>query len=179
VNEFPQIQERVDFYLNEFLKHESRRVKRVIPDLGEMLVRLSIASKITWKDVAPYFLQEFFDRTVVWTLDQRHGDHAELAFLETDKVSEYRLSTTLEATRTSTRLLMFQVFFLRYVARPEGKSLKDILQEYNNSYGRPQPGVPELLQRECKKIHNVHNWSEFYKRIGLPVPSKAEVRVYV
>ncbi len=32
-------------------------VKLVVPDLGEMLVRLSISSKYTWKDIATPFLQ--------------------------------------------------------------------------------------------------------------------------
>ena len=74
----------------------------------------------------------------MWTLDYRHGNHGELAFLETDDVSDYRLLTTIQTTKTSTRLLMFQVFFLRNVGRPKGQSLASILQQYNNSYGHPQ-----------------------------------------
>jgi hypothetical protein len=120
-------------------------------------------------------LEEFFDRTVVWTLDEKHGDHAELAFLETDVVSEYRLATTLEATRTSCRLLMFQSFFLRFVGRKEGSTIQSMLDQYNSSYGHPQRGVPEKLSWACKKIHNVSSWDEFYRRIGIPSPSPAEV----
>jgi hypothetical protein len=138
VHEFPEIQERVDYLLSTFMQHESGRVKLVTPDLGETLVYLSIASEITWEKIAPCFLREFFDRTVMWTLDYRHGNHGELAYLEADEVSQYRLDTTLEATRTSCRLLMFQIFFLRYVGKPQGASLSSILKDYHNSYGHPQ-----------------------------------------
>ena len=44
--------------------------------------------------------------------------HAELACLENEEVSAYRLYTTFQATKLiSLRLIMFQVFFLRFIAR--------------------------------------------------------------
>ena len=175
VNEFPEIQTKIDTLLEEFLKHDSRRVKKVTPDLGELLVWLSISSKVSWEQIANCFLQEFFDRTVMWTLDYRHGNHGELAFLESEEVSPYRMDTTLETTKTSCRLLMFQVFFLRFVGKPKGSTLQSILSQYNNSYGHPQPGVPERLQVETKRIHNVKSWKDFYTRIGLPTPTEEKI----
>ncbi len=173
--EYPQIQDHVDYYLDEFMAHPSRRVKLVVPDLGELLVRLCISRKYSWKDVAEPFLQEFFDRTVFWTLDERQHNMPELAYLEQDAVSEYRLDRTLRSTQTATRLLMFQVFFMRFVGKPQGKSLPQILDLYNKSYGRPQRGTAETLCDETKRIHHVDSWSEFYRRIGLAEPSLAQM----
>jgi hypothetical protein len=63
------------------------------------------------QSLAVAFLEEFFTRNVRWALAAREGDHGELAVLEPDgSVSEYRLSTTLAASATAVRLLLFQCF---------------------------------------------------------------------
>lgn len=75
-SEYPIIRETADFWLKEFMSHDSKRVKLVIPgilstlcwtlsvlDLGELLVLLSICSDtFTWEAISSEFLQEFFDR---------------------------------------------------------------------------------------------------------------------
>ena len=147
IAEFPELQQYIDHKLEKFIEHDSARVKLITPDLGELLVYLSVASQVTWEKIAPSFLQEFFDRTVMWTLDYRHGNHGELAYLENSAVSEYRLDTTLETTRVSCRLLMFQVFFLRNVGKPEGSTLSSVLKDYNNSYGHPPVCVEIFVKR--------------------------------
>lgn len=78
---FPIIQNKIDFALDNFVRHDSGRgtlfyyfflfpsfylfsfslmfvlVKLAQPDLGELLVYLSVSSKITWRHIAPIFLQ--------------------------------------------------------------------------------------------------------------------------
>lgn len=54
---YPQIQKQIDKALEGFWRHESARVKLVQPDLGELLVYLSVSSKITWPQIAKVFLQ--------------------------------------------------------------------------------------------------------------------------
>lgn len=38
-----------------------------------------------------------------------------------------------------------------------------------------KPGTAERLCEECRKIHSVSSWEEFYTRLGLPAPSPAEM----
>ena len=87
-------------------------MKLAQPDLGELLVYLSVASKVTWRHIGQIFVQgtlsfspricflfipilfrlayrliELLDRSVVWMLDDATGKgHAELAYLEDDEV---------------------------------------------------------------------------------------------
>lgn len=54
---YPVIQTKVDSIISQFLSHESKRAKLVTPDLGELLVLLSLASEITWEQISHAFLQ--------------------------------------------------------------------------------------------------------------------------
>lgn len=169
---YPIIVETADRKLEDFLSHESKRVKLATPDLGELLILLCLSTNITWEDIAMDFLQECFDRNVMWILDMRSGGHGELAYLESDPISEYRLNTTFEAAKTSLRLLMFQAFFFHYVAKPKGKTRQEILSEYRSSYGFPPAGLAVKLQQACWEIHQVNKWKDFYWRVNVMPPSQ-------
>ncbi len=70
---YPSIQEKIENQLQLFLQHNSHRgtsvhlcflliysfllVKNVVPNLGELLVYLSVSSTVTWRDMATVFLQ--------------------------------------------------------------------------------------------------------------------------
>jgi hypothetical protein len=58
----------VDDMISRFVRSVGARSKIVTPDLGELLVLLLISSKFTWQQVSSVFLQEFFDRLVLWML---------------------------------------------------------------------------------------------------------------
>jgi len=131
--------------------------------------------KLLGKILLQNICKNFFDRTVLWMLDSENGNHPELAYLESDPVCKYRLETTFEATKTSTRLLMFQIFFLRNLARPKEKTIADILEEYNHSYGFPPAGMSRKLQKACAKIYVTKDWANFYKRLGLASPTDEEM----
>jgi len=122
--EYPAIQERAKFWVQEFMRSPGRRSKLVVHDLGEFLVLLYLCPPGTWDRLASMFLAESFVRNVRWLLDPRHGDSGVLAVLEGDGcVSDYRMQQTLHASGTSKRLLMFQVFFLRMLHVPRAPHL--------------------------------------------------------
>ena len=172
--EYPIITERAQFWVKEFIRSPARRNKLVIHDLGEFLVLLYLCPEGTWARLSRAFLEESFVRNVRWVLDKRSGDAGELATLEPkDTVSEYRLTRTLNAAATSRRLLMFQVFFLLQVATPAGKTAPEILQRYEQSYGRPPPGTAAKLQVSCREIlGGPLSWPQFFSAMGVALPTK-------
>ncbi len=112
-----------------------------------------------------------------------------MQYLETTSVSQYRLETTFDCTKTSRRLLMFQVAFLQMVygekksnnnnnnnnASPPAPSIRQLVERYNGSYGYPSAGQAERLQEICKQIFEVNRWRGFYQRLGLSAPSDQEL----
>ena len=81
--------------------------KASVPNLGHLLIMFLISDHEITEDITKAIIKEAITRNVVWMLDARGTGMAELSFLETDAVSEYRLRKTFEAGLTSYRLLMF------------------------------------------------------------------------
>eukprot|EP00854_Cymbomonas_tetramitiformis_P010904 gene10904-12901_t len=170
---FPEITAAADYWLSEFLRHDSRRNKAVISDLGELLVLLAISEKHTWAEIAELFLREVLCRNVRWYLISQVKDpvekiYPELAYIEdTSSINAYRLEHTYNATQVSRQLLMFQVTFLRLAGRPEGSPPEEMLNRYNQNYGHPAPGMAGRLQSECKKMAEVHSWEGYLGQLGI------------
>jgi hypothetical protein len=173
----PAVKRLVDTRVREFAAHRSNRVKAVTPDLGELLVLLSVCSDIDWSDLALAFVTETLERNVYWVLSEHHP---ELAWLEHSMQSTYRMRCTLQSSATSQRLLMFQVAFLRLV-RPH-RQLTGVLAGYYARLGRPAPLWPLQLQQGWRKIWRGLNtttidadpfaaWARFFEGVELEVPS--------
>ncbi|EME84065.1 uncharacterized protein MYCFIDRAFT_152343, partial [Pseudocercospora fijiensis CIRAD86] len=81
--------------------------KQKVPDLGHLLIMILISEVDVTPELIKAIIEEAVTRNVVWMLDKRGRDMAELSFLETSAVSGYRLQKTFEASKTSYRLLMF------------------------------------------------------------------------
>jgi hypothetical protein len=75
---------------------------------------------------------------------------------------EDRLWVTLKLSRTSLRLLMFQVEFLKLIGRPSGLSCQDVLRRYDQGLGTQGPRLRAHLQSECQKILGVQRWTLFF-----------------
>jgi len=166
VEEYPLLLKKANEIVAKFIAHEKDRVKSAVPALGEFLPLLTI-SDYTWADVAVPYLQECFDRNMLWAINQ----YPELEKFETQAVSDVRLRKTFDANQVSLRLLMFHVYFLG-VARPEGISLADVAANYDSLMGRPSFHMRQALQQAVFQIQKVDYWPEFFRRIKIGMPSR-------
>jgi hypothetical protein len=68
--EYPVIQESIDRALSRFQSRPSARNKTQTPDLGELLVLLSVAKTggVTWASLAEAFVSETFERCAHWAV---------------------------------------------------------------------------------------------------------------
>ena len=108
---YPQLIEIANEKIRNFCKNESVRDKENTPDIGELIVYLSI-SKYSWKQFFPAFARELFDRNVRWILSKYPG----LRHLEGDNLrSCIRMTQSFLATKTGKRLAAFQSFFMNEV----------------------------------------------------------------
>jgi len=160
LEEFPTLQDKVNDTIKQFITSETLRHKNNIPVLGEWLPLLTVTEKYSWKDISEPYLLEVFDRNVLWTLKK----YPELQY-QIDKTHyQQRLKKTLDATLVSNRLLMFHVYFLKNIARPDGLSLKQVREFLDYRNGRPTFQMKEQLMNECKRILKVSSWEQFFKK---------------
>eukprot|EP01114_Cavostelium_apophysatum_P015647 TRINITY_DN4309_c0_g1_i1.p1 TRINITY_DN4309_c0_g1~~TRINITY_DN4309_c0_g1_i1.p1 ORF type:complete len:1000 (-),score=330.36 TRINITY_DN4309_c0_g1_i1:12-2684(-) len=173
VKEYPELQRKINAMAISFCNSESKRTKDVVPALGEFLPLLTVSDKVSWQKVCMPYLQENFDRNALWTIKKYPG----MAYVndESPAASTDRLNKTFDATQVSIKLLMFHVYFFKNVARPEGISLDQVAANYDAFYGRPSSQMKEDLQRKCKEILGVQNWSQFFRGIGMAPPPPTEL----
>mmetsp|Transcript_48843 Transcript_48843/g.147159 ORF Transcript_48843/g.147159 Transcript_48843/m.147159 type:complete len:701 (-) Transcript_48843:458-2560(-) len=164
---YPSIKNVASRQIEKFIKRERSRHKRETPNLGALLVCLTLSER-KWEDLWQPLLHETFDRNVRWLLDK----YPELSDVDGLDDNE-RLEKSFLGTRTSLRLLMFQVHFIASIGRPVGMDCPSkVIARYEQNLGKPTTAQKEDLQSACKTILRVNNWPEFFERLGVPVPTK-------
>lgn len=144
-------------------------------DLGDFLPLLLVSEK-RWKDIATVYLEEHLDRNVLWYCRK----HTELAKTEYDeKIDKTRNQLTLEATQVSQRLLMFNVYFLEQVGRPQKLFIDAIAERFDQRFGYPPASIESQMQEAIQDIKDVKTWKEFFERIGLPLPNPQELNLFL
>jgi len=160
-NKYPSLSVRANAAIYSFIDNPEDRHKAKCPNLGEWLVLLSLTT-VAWSDVAVIFLKECFIRNVKWAIEKD-------ASLQTELSPEVRLRKTWQATLTSMRLIMFQVYFLSLV-RPKDTEWKNTLINYNRCFGIPRGYLQARLQLAVSKIFAVDSWHDFFKFIDTNEP---------
>ncbi|KAJ8115246.1 hypothetical protein OPT61_g3068 [Boeremia exigua] len=155
------------------------RNKTQCPDLGLVLVAALVADNGLTQPLIFQIIREAILRNVVWMLDSKGADMAELAYLEPSATSEYRLAKTFEASKTSYRLLMFLKLFSSS-ARPTGKSLIDLRETLFDSHGAPPPGVSRAMAQSIREIREINGFPGFFRHMGIEaIPSKTEFTAFL
>ncbi|KAJ4983458.1 NEDD8-conjugating enzyme UBC12-like protein 2 [Stagonosporopsis vannaccii] len=140
--------------------------KKEFPTLGYLLVAALISDRGLTDHLFFQITKEAILHNVVWMLDSRGADMAELAYLEPSAVSEYRL-------------LMFLKLFSSS-ARPISKSLTDLREMLFDSHGAPPPGVSKAMAQRIREIRGVRSFPGFLSYIGINnVPSKTEFTAFL
>ncbi|RDB17872.1 hypothetical protein Hypma_000711 [Hypsizygus marmoreus] len=156
--------------LRRFIQVPESRVKAHVPDLGELIVLITLVlahpvaadgqPTITWALLNGPFLEEAIVRNVRWVLK----DMPELEVLESG-TSEYRLQKTFLKSKTSLRLIMFQITFLDMFIKTYAGAAGGGLARLDENYGFPEPEIPGRMVEEVKAIYRVDSWPGFFQRV--------------
>jgi hypothetical protein len=150
------------------------RTKAHFADLGHVLVAALTSDAGLTEDLTFLIVKEVILRNVVWMLDTNGAGMAELAYLEPDTVSTYRLIKTFEASPTSYRLLMFLKLFSSAV-RPPNKTLAELRDDMFDSHGAPPTGTTATMADNVREIREIKRFPQFLTAMGLsemPAPSE-------
>ncbi|KAJ7289126.1 hypothetical protein C8J57DRAFT_1114727 [Mycena rebaudengoi] len=151
-----------------FIDKKDFRTKTHVPDLGELIILIMLVVSrppvnsgppIKWGSLAGPFLEEAITRNVRWVLK----DEPQLEVLEAGP-SDYRLTQTFFRSKTSLRLIMFQITFLDLFFRAYGSNIKRL----DDNYGFPEKDIPERMVEEVKEIYKIDTWPAFFTRVRFP-----------
>ncbi|KAJ9652146.1 hypothetical protein H2198_008568 [Neophaeococcomyces mojaviensis] len=143
--------------------------KAHVPNLGYLLIMVLISDADMSIDLLMAIIRETVTRNVVWVLDKRGANMPELAYMEADAISTYRLQKTFDASKTSYRLLMFLNLFRRTINRGT-RTLGQLREELFDSHGAPPRGAAARLANDIKALQQVKNFPQFIKAMSLTPP---------
>jgi len=170
VEEYPDLLDEINDRVKRFITREDERHKDKCPSLGDFLPLLSI-SKYRWSSLAIAVVKENLTRNVLWIIKA----NPQLGKINTEYdvvIERNRTTKSFESTRTSQRLLMFHVYFLNNVANAGTISLHDLSYQYDARFGCATPRMQEELQKEVFKIQSINCYEDYFKYVGLPIPSE-------
>jgi len=116
-----------------------------------------ISSEYQWADIAKQFVVESMTRNVKWMVTQnKYAHHNTTDFTST------RSKDTFEATRTSRRLIMFQIWFCH-------NNSSETLYSYNRRLGRPRRSVRDGIILKTKEILQCDSWGRYLSDLGVVI----------
>ncbi|ETN42970.1 uncharacterized protein HMPREF1541_02128 [Cyphellophora europaea CBS 101466] len=174
-SEGPSIIRKVNSTLAGVLN--GRTSKATIPNLGHLLISLPISDVPVTEKLLKTIVKEAITRNVVWMFDRQQGKGmSELAYLEANEVSPYRLQKTFEASKTSYTLLMFQNTFRQTINRGSGekrKSVKQMRDQLFDAHGSPPKGTAARLARRIGQLQAINTFPHFINVMEIEMPTAA------
>eukprot|EP01080_Neovahlkampfia_damariscottae_P005218 gene5218-8830_t len=168
VSTYPELKKQCESIIADFIKDEKKRHKDVVPNLGEFL-QLMTVTDFTWADIKDAYIEESFIRNVFWILNKYPE-------LENEKHDEFtdddRLKYSYQVSKTSQKLLFFNIFYMENLAHPEKQSLSDIGKSYDDNFGKPSNKVEELFFKAIEDTSKMESFEIFFKLIGEPLSNE-------
>lgn len=153
--------------------------KNQFPDLGHLLVAALISDDGLTQPLIFQIIKEAILRNVVWMLDSKGADMAELAYLEPSAISDHRVTKTFEASRTSYCLLMFLKLFSTSARQPR-KSLVQLRETLFDNHGAPPTGVSAAMAERIREIREIDGYPGFLCAMGITeIPSKTHFTAFL
>ncbi|PPQ96670.1 hypothetical protein CVT26_010299 [Gymnopilus dilepis] len=148
-----------------FIDQPFTRNKNRTPDMGEFIVLITLVlvlppldpkNPLKWEDICGKFLEEAITRNVRWVLDA-----SPMLEVMENGASDYRLETTFANSKTSLRLIMFQLSFFKMFSMTYASNLSLL----DDNYGFAAKELPERMVTEIKEIYAVNTWPQFFQRV--------------
>jgi len=88
--------------IENFTRDLSNRNKKSVPDIGEFLIQIALATKYQFEEIKQYVYEEYFARQIYWI--QRSGVVQNLLDIQTKNLSDI-----FKAVKVSNHLLVFNL----------------------------------------------------------------------
>jgi len=164
VAEYKDLSADITKKVKVFVQDPNERLKKVTPNVGEWLAYLTVIT-VTWEQVSQSYLQETFERNVMWYLKENSS------LSNPNTPVETRLSETFRLTQVSRDLCAFQVLFLD-IAKPKTMTLEEVTKRYDENCGLPTAAMESEMKEAVKKIKATKNYNDWFNVIKIPTPSK-------
>lgn len=171
INEYPDIKKEANKKLDNFIKLPEERIKEKTPNLGNLLVMLCISDH-TVEELLPAYMSEQMDRQVFWTFELL-PDFKDL--LELKEIDDVKAKICFKAGIISKQLLLFYYYFLKKIVYSECKTMDKFAEKLDKNNGALSEKETDNHKKEIDKLLKIDNFNDYYKFMGLSVPSNEDL----
>lgn len=161
--EHPEQRQKVEAIIENFIKDKANRVKDKTPNLGELLIYLTLTDKYHWEDIKDAFLEEQMDRQIFWILKQ----FPEMEKDEEKKKLEFtqeKIEASFKATEVGFRIVMFLKAFNSDLI--DKQSLKDFAAILDGQYCQVGEGQETGFRQQLKRIMSIRDYMNYFDHQG-------------
>jgi len=167
INEYPDIKKEINKKVDIFIKLPEERIKEKTPNLGNLLVMLCISDH-TIEEFLPAYMSEQMDRQVFWTLELL-PNLKEL--LDSKEIDDVKAKICFKAGIVSKQLLLFYYYFIKKIVFGECKTIDKFTEKLDKNNGTLSEKEIDIHRKEIDKLLKIDNFNDYYKFMGLSVPS--------
>ena len=168
---YPEFKAEVNKNLEEFIKNPDQRIKDKTPSLGDLLVMLSVSDhKI--EELLPAYISEQMDRQIFWILQELPEFES---LINSSEVDDIRAKICFKCGITGQQLLLFYYYFMTKIVYSECDSLDKFAEKLDKNYCCLTESEIDKHRLEINKILKIDNFNDFYKFMGMEVPSKEDL----
>lgn len=180
--EYSIIKQIVDDKIYNFIKKPQHRHKMYTPNLGAILMMLTISDKYSWSDIKKCYLEESGDRNIMWMLIKipfinKVTDPKKLleisyivddTTLTREDAMKSILQKLFDTTLVGRKLLLFNLYFVNTII---GKDKSTFITMLDHNYGYPTNDIKEQFQKDINIINNIKSYDDFYKYLNIYKPA--------
>ena len=168
---YPEFKAEANKKLEDFIKDPENRTKDKTPSLGDLLVMLSVSDhKI--EELLPSYISEQMDRQIFWIL-QELPEFEKL--IDSKEVDDIRAKVCFKCGINGQQLLLFYYYFMNKMVYSECDTLDKFAEKLDQNFSCLTESEIDKHRLEINKILKIDNFNEFYKFMGMEVPSKEEL----
>lgn len=181
----PTLQRVIADKLQGFAANEQFRSKEKCPNLGELVVLLSVCGSVGWMDIIVPLMKESFARAVLWlcrdvpelaTISKRTPAVLLKGSSAAEHLSPDVLQRMFDAHATVRKLLSFHCSFLRLNAGSRGVDLKSAARRYDRTFGLPPRHMRNRLIRLLESATNTTSWGQYFSSVCMTPPSLQQLQ---
>mmetsp|Transcript_4074 Transcript_4074/g.6026 ORF Transcript_4074/g.6026 Transcript_4074/m.6026 type:complete len:1464 (+) Transcript_4074:42-4433(+) len=179
IQEYPELKKMINKKLMAFLENPEIRLKTNTPNLGLLLVYLTV-SDIGWEDVRDVYIEESWARAVYWMFKSNPKLDPEYHYnkktdTDIDYTDEEYIKLTYQATSIGSKLMALQIFLLKNCAHPTDYTFEDVAENYDRYYNQPSLELFKAFNTNLTYIQEMDSHYKALKAAGIEVDDDEEI----
>jgi len=173
LEKYPELKTTINEKIERFIEKPELRIKDETPNIGDLLVFLTVSEKYNWDDLKDSYLNEQLDRQVLWVLKEI----PDLDKVEDPELEESKIEASFRSTIVGYRITMLMKIFNTEIFEKGGKDFTKLAALVDSRYCRLLGEDEDNFKQLVDGIFEVRNFLKYYLEVGKEVPDKKSLSV--